>query len=536
MFLSPSYFLLVALEVVAIGGGSGLLGAAGHREYVIAWVATVVGIHFLAFGRLFWAGFYWLGTALIAAGIAGATVGFAGGGLDGIKATSGLIAAASLFVAGSIVIGTSRRPRVESIMRRGPLSVLAVLATLVAVPTADAAVTVSPTKIRFPQVAINSTGRTVVAWERWTGHRFAVEARVGARSFRLKRIQQIGKKGESPLVAIGVGGNAAVAWSAEAAPVGVREIRAAVARRGHGFGRSRLVARRRAYVALVGVAVQPVGRVVVVWMHNRKVLTFAVARPGHGFSEPRAIGPAVLGSGISLVTDPRDGAVVLSYGAAKGAVATTLAVGAASFTPPVVVSRIDPDPAKQGAANPRAIVGPAGAGVAYALTFDGPRTLEVALRAADGSWMAPRRIAVVEAADDQFTSGVTATLPADGGILAAWSVDTYPPNGLGGPLSKQVFTSVAPASHPVGPPLALTRPNRRTSAPSVASSGSNAFVAVASAGRIRVAKRVRGGTAVQPPRTLLRSGADGDVFLAAGGRHVLAAFQQGDRLRLAAIG
>lgn len=100
MFSSPTYRLVVALEVVALLGGAVLLGAMGHREYIIAWFATVIGIHFLAFGRLFWAGFYGLGTALIAAGIAGAITGFAGGGLHGIEAVSGLIAAASLFVAG----------------------------------------------------------------------------------------------------------------------------------------------------------------------------------------------------------------------------------------------------------------------------------------------------------------------------------------------------------------------------------------------------------------------------------------------------
>jgi hypothetical protein len=104
MFSSPTYRFVVALEVVALLGGAGLLGAIGHREYIIAWFATVVGIHFLAFGRLFWAGFYWLGTALIAAGIAGAITGFAGGGLKGAEAVSGLIAAASLFVAGGSTV------------------------------------------------------------------------------------------------------------------------------------------------------------------------------------------------------------------------------------------------------------------------------------------------------------------------------------------------------------------------------------------------------------------------------------------------
>ncbi len=108
MFSSPSYRRVVVPEVVALFGGAALLGATGHHEYVIAWFATVVGVHFLAFGRLFFAGFYWLGTALIAAGIAGAVVGLAGGGLGGVEVTTGLIAAASLFAAGGSTVARAR--------------------------------------------------------------------------------------------------------------------------------------------------------------------------------------------------------------------------------------------------------------------------------------------------------------------------------------------------------------------------------------------------------------------------------------------
>ena len=56
-----------------------LVGVIGHREYIIAWVAAVVGVHVLGFGRHFGVGFYWLGAALIAAGIVGAMVGLVGG-------------------------------------------------------------------------------------------------------------------------------------------------------------------------------------------------------------------------------------------------------------------------------------------------------------------------------------------------------------------------------------------------------------------------------------------------------------------------
>lgn len=108
MFSSPSYQRIVVPEVVALFGGAALLGATGHHEYVIAWFATVVGVHFLAFGRLFFTGFYWLGMALIAAGIAGTVVGLVGGGLGRIEVTTGLISAASLFVAGGLTVARSR--------------------------------------------------------------------------------------------------------------------------------------------------------------------------------------------------------------------------------------------------------------------------------------------------------------------------------------------------------------------------------------------------------------------------------------------
>jgi hypothetical protein len=109
MFSSGAYRLIVALEVLVLICGNLLLGVIGHREYVIAWVAAVVGVHFLGFGRYFWVGYYWLGAALIAAGIVGATAGLVGGSPRAIKVTAGLIAAGSLFVAGGSTIVQARQ-------------------------------------------------------------------------------------------------------------------------------------------------------------------------------------------------------------------------------------------------------------------------------------------------------------------------------------------------------------------------------------------------------------------------------------------
>jgi hypothetical protein len=108
LFSSPAYRRVVALEIISLFAGGVLLGVVGHPEYIAAWYATVVGAHFLAFGHLFDVRFYVLGAALIAAGIAGATAGLAGGGQHGVEAVAGLATAASLFVAGGWTVATAR--------------------------------------------------------------------------------------------------------------------------------------------------------------------------------------------------------------------------------------------------------------------------------------------------------------------------------------------------------------------------------------------------------------------------------------------
>ena len=116
MFTSRRYLQVVVLEVAAIAGGNAVLNVSGHGDYVISWIAAVVGVHFVAFGRMYWSGFYWLGAALIAAAAAGTIAGLAGGGVDGITATSGLITAASLFGAGGWTVGRAQaaRPRLTT--------------------------------------------------------------------------------------------------------------------------------------------------------------------------------------------------------------------------------------------------------------------------------------------------------------------------------------------------------------------------------------------------------------------------------------
>ncbi len=110
LFGSPAYWLVLVAELVALIVGAVILGTTGHSEYVSAWFATVVGVHFAAFGHFFQGFFYWLGAAFLVAGIAGALVGVTGGGRDAIEATAGLISAASLFAVGGWSLLKTRPP------------------------------------------------------------------------------------------------------------------------------------------------------------------------------------------------------------------------------------------------------------------------------------------------------------------------------------------------------------------------------------------------------------------------------------------
>jgi low temperature requirement protein LtrA len=103
MFSSRRYLLVVFGELAAIIVGTVVLNSTGYSPYIPPWVAFVVGVHFLGFGRFFWRGFYLLGGALIAAGVIGVIVGVVGGGPSWIVVTTGILAAVSLFTSGTRV-------------------------------------------------------------------------------------------------------------------------------------------------------------------------------------------------------------------------------------------------------------------------------------------------------------------------------------------------------------------------------------------------------------------------------------------------
>jgi hypothetical protein len=412
-------------------------------------------------------------------------------------------------------------------------------AVMVAAPASAA--TVSPVGIRSPQLAVGNTGRTVVAWERVRRRPFAIEvqARAGRAPDRLGSVLRA-PRGQQPVVAAGADGTAAVGWRESGRPP-----RVAIARPGRRFGR----AQRVRGIGLLALAVQPNGRVVAIGLGGKgdspdtRILRVALARRGRGFGKSRVIGSVNYLHDVSLAVDPRDGAVVLAHRTpitreppgGDQAAARTLAQTAASFSPPTVVS-----PSEGSAV---AVSGPGGAGIAF-LARDplGEASLSLVRRTGD-SWGSAERIAAapwapVSSPACAHLNGYSATLPADGAVVASWGVLIE--SVCGGPFEDQdyredrgVFASIAAPNSAFGGRFSLARPDANFGSPVVAAAGDEAFVAAAehNGGRVWLARRAPGATSLGTPRTLTRSG-DGDVLLAAGGAHVLVAYQRNDRLRL----
>lgn len=67
-----SYWIIVAVEVLALFGGARLLSGLGHPELGVAWAAFVVGTHFYALGYVFRLNrFHVLASVVTLCGIAG---------------------------------------------------------------------------------------------------------------------------------------------------------------------------------------------------------------------------------------------------------------------------------------------------------------------------------------------------------------------------------------------------------------------------------------------------------------------------------
>lgn len=412
------------------------------------------------------------------------------------------------------------------------ISILGATCALAAMALAApaSAATVSPAGVRFPQVAVNAAGATVVAWERARGGAFSAEARIGFRPSRLGATRRLSRgAGYLPQVAIGADGTAAVMWIERGAR-GINSILVAVARPGRPLARGQIVDRRRAPMTPVGVAVQPSGRVVALWRRSGSSFAFALARARRAFGASRRLDGAAR-QGL-LVLDPRDGTVVVVHGTTAGQVAArSLGPATGSFSAATILAGSQTwMRGFDGGADVFATPGPAGVALTYTVLAD-QRTLAIARRAADGSWPSRESIATVGYGEGVFAQHLRATLPADGSAVVAWSIEG---GGAGGGFSSQVVTSVRGSSAAFGAPQPLTpvTPARRFSPPALAAAGGEAFVATAApGGPVLLGTRAADADGFAPPATLA-SGGDGDVYLAAAGGRVLAVYQQRERLQL----
>lgn len=104
------YWTSVLVEAVALVAGTRLLAAAGHGQYGIAWVAFVVGVHFLPF---VWAfrlpAFLPLGVALMTLAAAGAALGLLGAGEAWVAAVAGVGSGLALLVFAAAPTGARGR-------------------------------------------------------------------------------------------------------------------------------------------------------------------------------------------------------------------------------------------------------------------------------------------------------------------------------------------------------------------------------------------------------------------------------------------
>ena len=109
MFATRRYRVTLLIEVLAIVAGGIVLGRLGLGEYAVIWVAAVVGVHFLFFGRGFWSGFTWVGAIMLAGAAVGLVLDLALSTTAVALVVTPLVAAVDLLGAGVIAVIRDRR-------------------------------------------------------------------------------------------------------------------------------------------------------------------------------------------------------------------------------------------------------------------------------------------------------------------------------------------------------------------------------------------------------------------------------------------
>lgn len=105
------FWLVVLLEAVALFGGLAVINGVLDRPSVaVAWVALVVGVHFLALAAIWRMPMYrWLGAAMTLLGLAGFLIDLAGGTRASVELVAGVGSGVALYAAVGIVVREALR-------------------------------------------------------------------------------------------------------------------------------------------------------------------------------------------------------------------------------------------------------------------------------------------------------------------------------------------------------------------------------------------------------------------------------------------
>lgn len=110
-FADRRYRIVVAIEAVALFGGLAVInGALGFRSVGVAWVALVVGVHFVALARAWHIGLFTvLGIAQIVLGVAGFVLGGVGASAA-VGVVAGVCSGVALFATAGVATAQVRTP------------------------------------------------------------------------------------------------------------------------------------------------------------------------------------------------------------------------------------------------------------------------------------------------------------------------------------------------------------------------------------------------------------------------------------------
>ncbi|WP_028065519.1 hypothetical protein [Solirubrobacter soli] len=381
-----------------------------------------------------------------------------------------------------------------------------------------------------PAVAVDETGRTLVAW---TDDRGRVRVRAGAAG--PSQVVSTKRYASGPAVALAPDGSAAVQWT-RYGEHGRRTVEVAVAKPGGRFGRP-----QRLVSVVANVIAETVfasgGRFAVVWWqgvpgHDHAV-RYAVSTNGR-FGAFQTLARVNGNWSVSAAAAP-SGDVVASWADTKGQAATAvLAPGAERFGAVQVVSA---DTARTGSfADPRAFGGPGGVGVGYIVSGELPWQLRVATPGADGS-LVPRTVTTVDQnkAGTIQVDGPLLARPASAPAVAAWSVTRLANGESEDAVAGRVDAAVEQPDGTFSAPVHLTPAGEFPTWSVVTAATRTAAVVLWPTGEYnRLRLRYAVGAPFSPARTLA-TGAVRGVNVASAGDHVVAGWLAHGAIRISSM-